>query len=276
MEVADGSVYRSIWTVGSTVDNPDIAVNFRLRANQRGTWSAWDRYVISEFQHAPSAGNNKNYDVFFNPVVGAKQDEYMVFSFDIMSFDWRDDTLSYIFLDQLEIDEVNVSAGTELVRYEFDTGVEGWLFEGAVITFDEPTSAVLPGKLGLSPDGSSNCFSYFWSPDIPIEDGQAYRVFWEVESSVTDPDMAVDFRLRANQRKAWQAWNRNVTSRLGIAPSSGNIKTYDVILIPEVKPTFDEDQLVINFDIISFDWCNDMDSWLYMHAAEVREVELIR
>ncbi len=107
MAIEDGKLYRARWTVGSSVTDPDKTVGFRLRINQRGSWTAWDRVVNSYLAQAPSAGNTKFYNVYFDPVVtGVNDDHLVIFAFDITSFDVYDDATSVIYLDELVVEEV--------------------------------------------------------------------------------------------------------------------------------------------------------------------------
>ncbi|MCX7765571.1 MAG: hypothetical protein N2246_02555, partial [Candidatus Sumerlaeia bacterium] len=85
------------------------SVQFRLRVNQRGRWSSWIRVVNSYFGEAPSVGNPKVYDLFFDPHVSGTEDNKVLFSFDILSFDANDDTNSWLYLEDLFIEEIQGS-----------------------------------------------------------------------------------------------------------------------------------------------------------------------
>ncbi len=257
--------------------NPDDAVQFRLRVNQKGSWSAWDRVVNSYLFHGPSAFNPKEYDVYFNPRVtttkgNGANDDVVVFSFDIMSFDVLDDFYSFIYLDELVVEEVSATVGGLVANFEFQVDNEGWIFQGGEGAFDTAAALILPERLALSPNGSANCFSYWWSPDVAISDSnQLYQVSWNVESSCDDADDTVQFRLRTNQRYAWTGWNRVVNSYFQNAPAAGDPKVYDVIISPNIIAGFDN-KLIFSFDIMSLDSADDVNSWLYLNSVELREV----
>jgi len=272
--IEDGKLYRARWRVGSSVTNPDECVQFRLRVNQKGAWSCWDTVSHNSFySKLPSATNPEDYDVFFNPVVTGTEDELVVFCFDIMSFDPGDDTTSWLYLEELTVDECNVSTSTELMRYEFTGGSEGWQFAGAVSPYDEPITSSTGGHLGLSADGSTNCFSYWYSPDISIEDAKIYRARFEMSSDMTEPDDVVQFRLRVNQKGSWQGWNRVVNSYNQQSPSATEWKTYDVIFNPNVTGTSDN-LAVLSFDILSFDPGDTTTSWLFLESLRLEEITI--
>ena len=119
---------------------------------------------------------------------------------------------------------------------------------------------------------SRNCFSYWVSPGNSIEDAKVYRARFEMKSSVTNPDDAVQFRLRVNQLGSWQAWDRGVNSNMGQAPSTVS-KTYDVIFDPNVTDTTDN-AAIFSFDIMSFDAGDDVSSWLYLESAILEEITI--
>jgi hypothetical protein len=271
MPINDGRLYRARWTVQSDAADPNDAVEFRLRVNQAGAWSEWDRVVNSYLGHAPSAGDPKDYDVYFNPVVTGTEDDYAVCCFDIMSFAPYDDVNSWLYLEELTVDGVALSVDSELLRYDFTYGAEGWIFEGSVWPFDRPQAAIVPGGIGISPDGSAYSYSYWWSSDIPVENDKIYRVRWKIESDVANPDDAVEFRVRANQTGAWSAWNRTVNSFLQASPSAANPKTYDIFLTPVVTGAYD-DRMILCLDVMSFDPTDDVSSWLYLDSVRVEEI----
>ncbi len=157
--------------------------------------------------------------------------------------------------------------------YDFDTGKQGWVFHGKVGTFDPATGKWENGCLCLSAGGSSNAFSYWSSPAVTITDGTLYRATWQVGSSVSDADKAVQFRLRVNQRGSWQAWERIVNSFKQQAPCALQAKSYDVFFNPLVTGT-DDDDIVLSFDILSFETNDDTSSWLYLDSVNIEEVSL--
>ena len=92
---------------------PDSAVQFRLRVNQRGSWTAWERVVNSNLGNAPSSGNPRDYYLYFDPRVTGAGDDVVIFSFDILSFDANDDTSSWLLLDELMVEEGTFSTADD-------------------------------------------------------------------------------------------------------------------------------------------------------------------
>lgn len=273
LPVDDLDLYRASWQVGSSSTDADRTVSFRLRVNQKGSWQSWNRVITSLNQQAPSLGNPKWYDLYFNPMVTGQGDDLLVFAFDVLSFDPTDDQNSWIYLEELMIDKVELTSESQVLNYDFTTGSEGWTFAGKIPTFDEPTTTSAGGHLGLNPDGSLNCFSYWFSPDESIENAQTYRALFTVSSSVTNTDDAVQFRLRVNQKSSWQEWERVVNSYNLQAPSTSEWKTYDVIFEPNVTGLTDENA-VFSFDIMSFDPYDDENSWLYLESMSLEKVSI--
>jgi hypothetical protein len=114
-----------------------------------------------------------------------------------------------------------------------------------------------------------NCFSYWFSPDITIENFQTYRAQYTVNSSSTDADSTVQFRLRVNQKGSWQAWDRVVVSNNNQAPPP--MRNYSVIFDPNVTGT-EDDTTVFSFDIMSFDPNDDLYSGIYLESMALQEV----
>ena len=157
--------------------------------------------------------------------------------------------------------------------YESLSLSQEWAFAGEIPPYDEPITSVDGGHLGLCPDGSTYCFSYWLSPEVPIQDGTVYRSRWEVGSSSTESDMSVQFRLRTNQTGTWAAWDRVVNSNLGQAPSMSETKFYDILFDSHVTGTTDEN-ILFSFDILSFDPEDDVTSWLYLQSVVVQEITI--
>lgn len=167
----------------------------------------------------------------------------------------------------------SVPSKTQIAHFTFETGNEGWQFVGQIPPFDAPISSTSNGRLGLNANGSINCFSFFTSPDVPVENNKFYRAIFTVSSSTENPDDTVQFRLRINQRGAWSAWDRVVNSYLGHAPSQNNPKNYEVYFDPKVSGESDN-VVIFNFDIASFDANDNSNSWIYLEELLVEEVDI--
>lgn len=167
---------------------------------------------------------------------------------------------------------VSVSVLTPPYTFSFDTDNEDWTFAGKISDYDTPLSQYTAGSIGLSPNNSSNCFSFWYSPNVMIAQGKTYRARWSVKSSVSNPDLAPEFRLRANQTGNWSAWIRDVNSNLDAAPSSTNPRQYDLIIIPSMDTA--TDNLQFSFDILGFNTGDDLTSWLYLDTLSIQEVTI--
>lgn len=166
-------------------------------------------------------------------------------------------------------DSVPITVPALLDYYTFTSTAEGWQFAGQISPYDVPNTTAGSGRIGLSPAGSTNCFSYWYSPDVQIQSGKVYRSRWTVNSNA-GRDGAVSFRLRVNQKGSWRGWETIINSNLGHAPS-GSAKNYDLYFNPTVNGTADDDAL-FSFDIMSFDPADDATSWLYLEELRVEEV----
>jgi len=268
------TLYRSMWHVASSCTGEDSAVQFRLRVNQKGSWQAWNRVVTSNMQQAPSQGASKWYSLTFKPELLAVGDDILTMNFDCMSFDWYDDPDSWLYLEEMALEEAQMSGSTQIGSYTFTDDAEGWTFVGSVYSYDTAVSGVQDGFLGLSPDGSVNTFSYWQSPDIAISDELVYRATFGLVASVTNADSAVQCRLRVNQKGSWQAWDRIVNSFNSHAPFAAAEKPYSVIFDPNVTGT-DDAAAVLAFDIMSFSWDDDVDSWLFLASLVIETITLV-
>lgn len=159
----------------------------------------------------------------------------------------------------------------ELASYDFTDSDDSWQFAGEISPFDTPLTTWQGVHLGLNTQGSTNCFSFFSSPEVQIENWKLYRARWAVGSSVTDPDLAVQLFLRINQRSDWAAWDRIVNSFLMNDPSVGNNKVYDVFFNPKVTRTADN-KVLFSFDFLNLDWNDDSNSWLYLEELTAQVV----
>lgn len=269
--IYDGKLYRSRWLVGSSCTNPDSTVQLRLRLTQLGAWQSWSRIISSNMQQAPALTASIWYDVYCSPVVNESSVANLECDFDIMSFSWDDDYFSWLFLEEIVVSESAISQATLVEDYDLTDGAVGWTFAGKIGLFDEPLSSSGTTGLGLSPDGSSNAFSYWLSPDIPIDDGVMYRTRFEIGSSVTMPNNAVQFRTRINQKGSWQGWERVVSSNYEQSPAAGSSKTYDIFFDPDITGTSDSNT-VFSFDILSFEPTDDINSWLYLSSIRLEEM----
>lgn len=271
--IEDDVLYRSRWYVTSTATNPDGAVDFRLRINQKTSWQCWTRNVNSYHHQSPSSTSPKWYDVLFSPSVLGNGDNAVVASFDIMSFNPNNDMTSWIAIDELILEKATMQVNTQIQQYEFASGSEGWLFSGPVGSFSTASTSADHDRLGLNANGSTNCFSYWYSPDVTVQNHKYYRARFKFRSSVTDPDKAVQFRLRINQRDAWQEWDRIVNSNNQEGPYSAESTYYDVFLNPILVGG--EDYLtILSFDILSFSPEDTANSWLYLETATVNEITI--
>ena len=99
IDIENDKFYIITWDVGSSTTSMNMAPEFRLRINQKGSWQAWDRVVYSNLGRAPWVMEDKEYKVFINPQVTSLDEALLVLSFDLMSFDTSDDTDSWIFLE---------------------------------------------------------------------------------------------------------------------------------------------------------------------------------
>jgi hypothetical protein len=269
--VEKGNAYRARWKVSSSLSDSDQALDFRLRANQLGNWRFWTTGVVSLNDAAPTT-QTKTYDLILLPEMESATDK-IVLSFDLMSFDPANDLQSWLYLDEVRLDEVTLASIIPAVvgkYYSFDSDSEGWQFQGTIGDFDEPVPIVEPGRIGLSPNGSPYCFSYWLSPEIPVGKDRIYLVSWQVSSSVSDPDQVVDFRLRCNQTSNMRAWDTGTLFSLSNAyPTGMEPKTYELIIFPQMS--IPSDTVRLSFDIMSFDGSNDLNSYIYLEDVTVQE-----
>lgn len=264
-------VYRASWQVSSTVNVADDAVDFRLRANQLGNWRYWATNVISLNDAAPTT-QTKTYDLIILPEMESTTDS-IVLSFDLVGFDPANDLQSWLYLDQVSMDEVSIAPIVLTVihaHYSFDDYTEGWEYQGKIGYFNEPVPIVLPGRIGLSPNGSPYCFSYWLSPEIQVRKDRVYLVSWQVSSSTIDPDRVVDFRLRCNQTSNLRAWDTGTYFSTGAAyPARGEPRTYQLMVLPQVSTQSDTIRLA--FDIMSLDGTNDLYSYIFLEEVTMVE-----
>lgn len=272
--IGNNRLYYSSWLVGSSATSPDLSVQFRLRVNQKGSWQGWGRTVNSFNQQGPSSTEPKWYGLYFLPQVAGVDDNVVTFSFDIMSFDPGDDINSWLYLEEMNLEEVSITTTSAVLSYDFESGSEGWQFAGTIPPYDEPRTNYDAGHIGLSPDGSTNCFSYWYSPDVNISDGRLYRARFELSSSETYANDSVQCRLRVNQKGAWQGWERVVNSNYYQSPSQSEWKTYSVLFSPKVTDTSDN-LAVLSFDIMSFDPNDATTSWLYLESVQIEEITVV-
>ena len=138
------------------------------------------------------------------------------------------------------------------LEYDFYSDEQGWEFKGNIGYFDSSLSAAANGVVGLCPDGSTNCFSSWESPNMTVEGTNLYRSKWYIGSTSSNADNTVGFRVRVNQKGRWLSWERIVKSNLSAAPSEVDPKVYYVVFDPKVTGEGDN-KVYFSFDILSFD-----------------------
>jgi hypothetical protein len=94
-----------------------------------------------------------------------------------------------------------------------------------------------------------------------------------VSCTVSDPDDACQFRLRINQKGAWESWDRVVNSNLGHGPSLSTPRTYPVYFEPIVTGPADEN-IIFSFDILSFDLNDDASCWLFLDSLTMDKISV--
>lgn len=271
IKIEDNRQYKVTWVVSSDAYYPNTAPQFRLRVNQKGSWQSWNQVVPSNLYKSPWLNNNKIYEVFINPQITLMDDDLLVLSFDLLSFDSNDDNNSWLYLDSVILEEEWYREEKEVVQNTFETSEDGWSFPGKITPYDEPLYSSTEGHLGLNADGSIHCYSYWLSPNVCISDSGYYRAQFEVSSSSSNPDTTLQFRLRASQKDSWQGWERVVNSNNHQAPSASETKTYDVIFNPTVMGA-GSSQFVFSFDILSFNRRDDIFSWLYLESFKIHKI----
>ncbi|MCD6385384.1 S8 family serine peptidase, partial [Candidatus Sumerlaeota bacterium] len=273
INIESAKMYQATFTVSSTQNTADLVPAFRLRVNQRDNWLGWMTTINSKMGVSPTQFAPCDYTVFITP----RSDDKFVdiqLAFDSLSFDINDDPSAWLYLEQVILDEVpSISAVPDgLPHYTFASGAEGWQYKGKIELFDEPNTSVSDGRLGLSPDGSTNCFSYWYSPGISVEGGKLYRARCTVSSSQTDPDLVPGFRLRAYQQETSQVSITSVDSNQRVAPTFSNPVDYDVYIRPQ--PTGLSETLELSFDITSFNPKDDATAWVYLEEVILEEISI--
>ena len=94
-----------------------LAVQFRLRVNQKEAWQAWNRGVTSLFNQAPGIGETKSYNLYFDTDVSGIGDDVVVLCFDGVSFDPNDDPNTWLFVEEVSVNEFTVTHSTDKIRY---------------------------------------------------------------------------------------------------------------------------------------------------------------
>lgn len=273
INIESAKIYKATFTVSTSQNTADLVPAFRLRVNQRGSWLAWMTTINSKSGAAPTQSMPKDYTVFITP----RSDEKFVdiqLAFDSLSFDIHDDPSAWLFLEQVILDEVpSITAIPDgLPHYTFASGADCWQFKGKIELFDEPNTSASDGRLGLNPGGSTNCFSYWYSPGINVDGGKLYRARCTVSSSQTDPDRVPAFRLRAYQQETALSSITYVDSNQRVAPTFSNPVDYDVYISP--LPTGLSETLELSFDILSFNPQDDADAWVYLEEVILDEVSI--
>ena len=269
--ISNNKLYRSSWLLGSSSADANKTVQSRLRVNQVGSWQAWARGINSNNSRAPSAGKSVWYDVYFNPNVTGTADDGILLNFDIMSFDPNDNASSSLYLEEVYIEEVFATGGTDIKNYTFAAGAEGWTFAGTIPPYTAPASGTPAGFLAMNPTGSTNCFSFWGSPDVTVGSNKKYRAIFKVSSSVASANDSVQFRIRCNQKGSWQSWERTVNSN----NNQGAYTTpKDYQLIIDVPIESYDNLFTFAFDLMSFDSADNTYSTLYLDNMLLEEVSI--
>jgi len=261
------SWYKITWRVGSTAEINE-SLTFRLRDNQIPCWRA-NCYVIYPFcNRTPGVNEPKDYFTYLNPV----ENNQTVLSFDMISLFDSADQQSTISLQELIVEQVNISPQDQVIHYDFENGSQGWTLQNKITPFKEVTGIADSGLLSLSVD-DTNSFGFWESPEIPIEVGKIYRAKFDISSSAADPDRCPWFRVRAERSDTMESVQQVVNSIDHQAPGFPEIKTYQIIIGP-ISDQQTTPGLKLFFEIATIEITYDRVDSIYLDDALLEEILL--
>lgn len=205
--VEAGTIYKSTFSLTSTIEDPTKVPCIRVRFNRQNEQMADIVVINSRGDAAMSPGPaGKIYTFFFSlpqTDVALPEDENDIYvSFDIVNFDDTDAEEAEVSLDWINIDAVpedQIPEGTEVASYDFSEGNAGWHTESAPIF----TAAEFQSKtcLGMKARNNKNTYSAWVSPVdmIPIAADTIYTIKWTLFSDQTDKSIVPGIRLRAGE-----------------------------------------------------------------------------
>lgn len=274
ISIQQGKTYRVCWQISSSAKNSNLTPDMRLRVEQTGTLLFWLTYIFSFEDVAPAHSVTKNYCLVILPQMATPEDT-VILNFDIFNRDATNDLSAWIYLDEVIIEEVHiVPVGDSLNYFNFASDTQGWKYAGKIEPHTEPLKSEPPPGLGLSPAGSSNSYSYWYSPDIIAQKDKIYRARFRVGTSVSDPVKALDFNLRCLQYTNYRSWvTGTYFSNYSVYPTHNTSRDFDLIICPQLASPTDKIQLA--FDLLSFDNLKDTHSWIYLHEVQLQEIQIL-
>ncbi len=105
--VEGNTLYRGTFTLTSSHTAPDLVPAFRLRANHLQTQQTFSLSVNSYGQISPTVGLPGEYEFYIEPAATGLT-ESLELSFDLTNFDPEDDPHTWVYLEEVSIDEISV------------------------------------------------------------------------------------------------------------------------------------------------------------------------
>lgn len=271
--------YKARYFLYTDETESDNVPLIRLRANISPSFGrSW--YTTVESQNGASLTPSvKEYPMYIIPNLpsipakGKAIPDSLVFSYDLLSFNPNDNSNAWIYCDSVVVEEVDVLSVTTVAQYEFNESEDGWIFSGALPGLSEAQQLISPSGIGLSPNGSPNCFGFWMSPDITVEKDKLYRATYSVSSNNDSPQTTPQFRLRVAEPENWRGWMTTVDSADGQTPYNGYSLDYSVLFDPQT--TKDSTTANLAFDIMSFNTDDNTAAELYLESAMLEEIEVI-
>ena len=158
--------------------------------------------------------------------------------------------------------------------FNFEEGPEGWTLRSATPSFVAPQSTDDNGHLGLSPNGSQNCFGFWESPFIAFDPGKTYRIRFTVTSDQDDPVQLPLIRLRINSGNNQLAAFLVIDSQTDADSSPTTLpKTCDLVYTPPSSAS--SVGFTISFDLVNIATTDNAAAWIYLESVEVQSVDLV-
>ena len=158
--------------------------------------------------------------------------------------------------------------------YTFDSGTEGWTKFTLPLEFAEPLFLEENGKIGFSPNGSTNCYGSWESLYHSFTVGQKYRARFRIQTNQADQSKIPTVRIRIQDKKS-QVISFQMINSLGEGSNSPapSGMTYEIFYQP--PQTTLADGYFISLDLINIGDADDPNARIYIDMVEIKKVSVI-
>lgn len=283
MPVFENMIYRGRWSIRTDEPNQSLVPAMRYRFNESDFQMSVETLIASQLDGVASpVPEGRDYELYYRPLQGSsyktEKAGNMIAAFDLVNFGGGDSETAALFLDELEIEWINLNMMkddfTTRVIYTFDEGKEGWTQGGATPDFsDDPQDVSGPGYLALK-SVSDRCYGFFQSPLLDATQNTLYRIRFHVGASISDREKVPQVRFRLNTSNNQVGTVVAVSSNGNGDSSPMNVEFTPYELYCVLPEGAESAGFHLAMDLVNLSDRDDPFTTIYLNTVEVHSIPL--